>query len=224
MTRVLIIEDEERISAFISKGLKVAEIDSLAVRSAAEGFLALRAGQFDVVVLDIGLPDEDGLSLLKRIRAAGNPVPVIVLTARTSIDDTVASLEGGADDYMAKPFAFAELLARIKLRVRTEEQAGNMQTSTLVNGPLRLELLTRRFFVDGAEIELSTREFDLAHFFMENVDLVLSREQLLARVWGYDFDPGSNVVDVYVRYLRNKIGTQWFSTVRGVGYRMPRSV
>lgn len=224
MTRVLIIEDEERISAFISKGLKVAEIDSLAVRSAAEGFLALRAGQFDVVVLDIGLPDEDGLSLLKRIRAAGNPVPVIVLTARTSIDDTVASLEGGADDYMAKPFAFAELLARIKLRVRTEEQAGNMETSTLVNGPLRLELLTRRFFVDGAEIELSTREFDLAHFFMENVDLVLSREQLLARVWGYDFDPGSNVVDVYVRYLRNKIGTQWFSTVRGVGYRMPRSV
>ncbi len=149
---------------------------------------------------------------------------MIVLTARTSIDDTVASLEGGADDYMAKPFAFAELLARIKLRVRTEEPAGSLETSTFVNGPLRLELLTRRFFVDGAEIELSTREFDLAHFFMENVDLVLSREQLLARVWGYDFDPGSNVVDVYVRYLRNKIGTQWFSTVRGVGYRMPRSV
>lgn len=222
MNKILIVEDEERISSFISKGLRAAGYEPLAVPSAQGARIALAAGTFSLIVLDIGLPDESGLDVLASLRESGNDIPVIVLTARTSIDDTVASLEGGADDYMAKPFRFEELLARIKLRLRNsspQEEASN----ELVNGPLRLELLTRRVYLGDRLVDLSTREFALAETFLTNVDIVLSREQLLSLVWGYDFDPGSNVVDVYVRYLRNKIGASWFETVRGVGYRMPKA-
>ncbi|WP_313279741.1 response regulator transcription factor [Timonella senegalensis] len=222
MNKILIVEDEERISSFISKGLRAAGYEPLAVPSAQGARIALAAGTFSLIVLDIGLPDESGLDVLTSLRESGNDIPVIVLTARTSIDDTVASLEGGADDYMAKPFRFEELLARIKLRLRNsspQEEASN----ELVNGPLRLELLTRRVYLGDRLVDLSTREFALAETFLTNVDIVLSREQLLSLVWGYDFDPGSNVVDVYVRYLRNKIGASWFETVRGVGYRMPKA-
>lgn len=222
MNKILIVEDEERISSFISKGLRAAGYEPLAVPSAQGARIALAAGTFSLIVLDIGLPDESGLDVLASLRESGNDTPVIVLTARTSIDDTVASLEGGADDYMAKPFRFEELLARIKLRLRNsspQEEASN----ELVNGPLRLELLTRRVYLGDRLVDLSTREFALAETFLTNVDIVLSREQLLSLVWGYDFDPGSNVVDVYVRYLRNKIGASWFETVRGVGYRMPKA-
>jgi DNA-binding response OmpR family regulator len=223
MTRILIIEDEERIASFISKGLRAAEYEPFVVGSAREAQIALGAGSFDLVLLDIGLPDQDGLTLLKQLRSEGVTLPVIVLTARTSIDDTVASLEGGADDYMAKPFRVEELLARIKLRVRDSNDQTVDSASQFTNGPLRIELLTRRFFIGDKSIELSAREFELAETFMRNVDIVLTREQLLSRVWGYDFDPSSNVVDVYVRYLRAKVGAQWFLTVRGVGYRMPRA-
>lgn len=222
MNKILIVEDEERISSFISKGLRAAGYEPLAVPSAQGARIALAAGTFSLIVLDIGLPDESGLDVLASLRESGNDIPVIVLTARTSIDDTVASLEGGADDYMAKPFRFEELLARIKLRLRNsspQEEASN----ELVNGPLRLELLTRRVYLGDRLVDLSTREFALAETFLTNVDIVLSREQLLSLVWGYDFDPGSNVVDVYVRYMRNKIGASWFETVRGVGYRMPKA-
>lgn len=222
MNKILIVEDEERISSFISKGLRAAGYEPLAVPSAQGARIALAAGTFSLIVLDIGLPDESGLDVLASLRESGNDIPVIVLTARTSIDDTVASLEGGADDYMAKPFRFEELLARIKLRLRNsspQEEASN----ELGNGPLRLELLTRRVYLGDRLVDLSTREFALAETFLTSVDIVLSREQLLSLVWGYDFDPGSNVVDVYVRYLRNKIGASWFETVRGVGYRMPKA-
>lgn len=221
MTRILIVEDEERIASLITKGLRAAEYESFAVGSAKEAEVALSVGQFDLILLDIGLPSEDGLSLLKRLRAGGLETPVIVLTARTSIDDTVASLEGGADDYMSKPFRVEELVARIKLRLRDTQVAPEPSDSELSNGPVRMQLLTRRLFVGAKQVELSAREFDLAETFLRNVDIVLTREKLLDLVWGYGFDPSSNVVDVYVRYLRAKIGAPWFVTVRGVGYRMP---
>lgn len=220
MARILIVEDEERIASFTQKGLKASGFEPFVVGTAAEAKVAVGVSEFDLILLDIGLPDTDGLTLLKQLRASGLATPVIVLTARTSINDTVASLEGGADDYMAKPFRVEELVARIRLRVRSEDTDSSLSSSELTNGPLRMELLTRRFFVGAKEIDLSTREFELAEVFMRNLDLVLSREQLLSQVWGYDFDPTSNVVDVYVRYLRTKIGSDWFKSVRGIGYRM----
>ena len=176
------------------------------------------AGGVDLIVLDVGLPDIDGFEVLERLRGQGVSTPVIMLTARSSVADRVAGLEGGADDYMPKPFSFEELLARIRLRVRT----GQPQASAMVldHQGLSLDLRTRRAQVEGRSVDLSAREFALAETFLRNPGQVLSREQLLSAVWGYDFDPGSNVVDVYVSYLRAKLGKERFETVRGMGYRL----
>ena len=217
MTRILIAEDEARISSFIDKGLKSAGFATeLAVTGPDALELALGGG-FDLLVLDIGLPGFDGYEVLRRLRAADVALPVIVLTARTSAEDTLASLEGGANDYMPKPFRFDELLARIRLRIA--DAAAGASTTLSVEG-LDLDLRTRRATVDGRQVELSAREFALAEELMRNPDRVLSREQLLSRVWGYDFDPGSNIVDVYVGYLRAKLGAAHIETVRGMGYRL----
>lgn len=216
MTQILIIEDEERIATFVAKGLKAAGYATLHARTAREGYDLAIGAEPELIVLDLGLPDEDGMSLLRRMRGSGVTAPVIVLTARKSLDDTVAALEGGADDYMAKPFGFDELLARVRLRLRSE---ASVDVSELTHGAVTLNLLTRRAVVGGKEVELSAREFTLAETFLRHPDAVLSREQLLSQVWGYDFDPGSNVVDVYVRYLRGKLGAERIQTVRGVGYR-----
>lgn len=220
MSSILIIEDEPRISSFVAKGLKAAGFVPTVAATAAEGFDHACSGFFELIILDLGLPDEDGFSLLQRIRAARIDSPVIILTARGGVDDTVAGLQSGADDYMAKPFHFDELLARVRLRLRAEDNGAD--TSVLTHGNLEMDLLRRLVLVDGVEVDLSAREFSLAEAFLRNPGQVLSREQLLARVWGYDFDPGSNVVDVYVRYLRNKLGGERFETVRGVGYRLAR--
>ncbi|WP_407341389.1 response regulator transcription factor [Pengzhenrongella phosphoraccumulans] len=219
MSQILIAEDEERISSFIAKGLKAAGYAPTAVATAHEAFDYARTGEFDLLVLDLGLPDEDGFSVLKRLRALRIALPVIILTARSSVTDTVAGLEGGADDYMAKPFRFEELLARIRLRLRADIAAPG-DVTVLTHGGLALDLRTRRALVGGREIDLSAREFALAEAFLRHPGQVLSREQLLSQVWGYDFDPGSNVVDVYVRYLRNKVGAEHVATVRGMGYRL----
>lgn len=218
MNRILIIEDEPRISSFISKGLKAAGFSTQAVATAAEGKAQALTSTFDLIILDLGLPDDDGYSVLHYIRSIGLDMPVIILTARSSIDDTVTGLQSGADDYMAKPFHFDELLARVQLRLRAEPQ--ETEVSILSHNGLELDLLRRVATVDGIEVDLSTREFELAETFLRHPGQALSREQLLSRVWGYDFDPGSNVVDVYVRYLRNKLGTGRFETVRGIGYRL----
>ena len=218
MASILVIEDEARIASFVVKGLTAAGFSCTAVSTAAEGFDHAQSGHFDLVVLDLGLPDEDGFALLGRIRGTGNTVPVIILTARGSAADTVAGLEGGADDYMTKPFGFDELLARIRLRLRTE--AGGAEPTVLRHGGLSLDLRSRRASLDGVSVDLSAREFTLLETFLRNPEQVLSREQLLSRVWGYDFDPGSNVVDVYVRYLRQKLGATVVTTVRGMGYRL----
>jgi len=217
MSRILIAEDEARIASFVEKGLRAA---GFAVTVTADGKTALaqaQSGQFDLLILDIGLPGRDGFDILQTLRGEGNPIAVIVLTARDSATDTVRGLEGGANDYMSKPFRFDELLARVRLRLNDGQPGpiGSLQ----VRG-LELDLLTRRISVEGTLQDLSAREFALAEEFMRHPNQVLSREQLLSRVWGLDFDPGSNVVEVYVRYLRAKIGADRIETVRGMGYRL----
>jgi DNA-binding response OmpR family regulator len=220
VSQILIAEDEERISSFIAKGLRAAGYTPTAVGTGRAAFDYARTGEFDLLVLDIGLPDEDGFTVLRRLRTLKVTMPVIILTARSSVTDTVAGLEGGADDYMAKPFRFEELLARIRLRLRHDLDQGSGDVTVLTHGGLTLDLRTRQIRVGGRDVDLSAREFALAEAFLRHPGQVLSREQLLSQVWGYDFDPGSNVVDVYVRYLRNKVGAEHVTTVRGMGYRL----
>ncbi|GAA3749104.1 response regulator transcription factor [Leifsonia bigeumensis] len=217
MTRILVAEDETRISAFVEKGLRAA---GFAVATASDGHSALaevRTGQYALMILDIGIPGLGGFEILETLRGEGNGIAVIILTARDSAMDTVRGLEGGANDYMAKPFRFDELLARVRLRLK---EAQPQQAESLLAGGLELDVRTRRILVDGAPVALSAREFALAEEFIRHRDQVLSREQLLSRVWGLDFDPGSNLVEVYVRYLRAKIGAERIETVRGMGYRL----
>ncbi|GAA1428978.1 response regulator transcription factor [Microlunatus lacustris] len=219
MAAILIAEDESRIAAFVDKGLRAA---GHVTTVAADGRVALEhaaSGEFDLMILDIGLPGMSGFEVLEVLRGQGSSMPVIILTARDSVTDTVAGLEGGADDYMAKPFRFEELLARVRIRLR---DSVTTPSTVLSHGALSLDVRTRIATVGDAQVELSAREFALLEMFLQHPGQVLSREQLLSRVWGYDFDPGSNVVDVYVRYVRNKIGSQLIETVRGAGYRLGR--
>ena len=218
MTRVLIAEDEPGISSFLEKGFRAEGFTTLVVADGPTAANAARDRDFDIVILDLGLPGLDGHEVLAEIRGRGERLPVIILTARKEIRDTVAGLEGGADDYVTKPFRFEELLARVRVRVRDR---GAPSVVGLEVGGVRLDLRTRKVLVAGREIELSAREFTLLETFMSHPDQVMSREQLLSRVWGYDFDGSSNVVDVYVGYLRKKLGSDAIETARGMGYRMP---
>ena len=220
MSQILIVEDEPRIAAFIAKGLKAAGFATLVEASGYNAVSLAIGGEADLIVLDVGLPDIDGFEVLSRIRGQGVTTPVIMLTARSSVADTVAGLQSGADDYMPKPFSFEELLARIQLRLRTDAGDSAESAMVLTHGDLSLDLRTRRATVAGRSVDLTAREFTLAEMFLRNPGHVLSREQLLSGAWGYDFDPGSNVVDVYVRYLRRKLGADHFETVRGMGYRL----
>lgn len=220
MARILIVEDEARIASFVAKGLRAEGHTAAVVGDGADGLDQALSGDFDLMVLDIGLPGMDGFAVLDQLRSQGSRLPVIVLTARDSVTDTVSALEGGADDYMPKPFRFAELMARIRLRLRQDQPGtGSTLADALDAGGVHLDLRTRRATVAGRQVDLSHREFMLAEIFMLNAGQVLSREQLLDHVWGLDFDPGSNVVDVYVGYLRKKFGPESIATVRGMGYR-----
>ena len=217
MNNILIAEDEGRISRFIEKGLRAAGYTTTVVEDGNGALELAREGGHDLVLLDVGLRGIDGFEVLRRIRSQNQQLPVIMLTARTSVTDTVAGLEGGANDYMPKPFRFDELLARVRLRLR---DATSQTSTTLSRGDLTLDALTRRATAGGTVVDLSAREFALAEEFLTHPDEVLSREHLLRQVWGLDFDPGSNVVDVYVRYLRAKFGAERIETVRGMGYRL----
>jgi DNA-binding response OmpR family regulator len=219
VSRILIVEDEERISSFLEKGLRA---NGFATDVAFDGRQALqlaRPGGFDLLILDLGLPDMDGFEVLRQLRETGARLPVVILTAHDDVRDTVAGLEGGADDYIAKPFRFDELLARVRVCLRGERAP---EPTVLSLGHAALDLRTRQVIIEGRAVDLSARAFALAEGFFRHPGQVLSREQLLSQVWGYDFDPRSNIVDVYVGYLRRKLGKQQISAVRGMGYRLER--
>jgi len=218
MSSILIVEDESRIVAFLTKGLKAAGFTTHTTAAGREAVELALQTSFDLIILDVGLPDIDGFEVLQQLRGQGVAAPVIMLTARSSVADRVAGLEGGADDYMPKPFSFEELLARIRVRLRPE--AAGADQMRLTHRDMVLDLRTRTLTLEGRTVELSAREFALAETFMRHPGQVLSREQLLSAVWGLDFDPGSNVVEVYVSYLRNKLGRDRVETVRGMGYRL----
>ncbi|MBW4618779.1 MAG: response regulator transcription factor [Cyanosarcina radialis HA8281-LM2] len=220
MNRILIAEDEPRIATFVEKGLRSQGFTTAIATDAVEAIEMVLGDSFDLMLLDLGLPVKDGLTVLEELRGQGVTLPIIILTARDDIQDKVAGLEGGADDYMTKPFRFEELLARVRLRLRNDRATtiGEKDTSIQI-GPVTIDLLTRRVCVDRQEVELSAREFNLLETLARHPGQVMSREQLLDRVWGYSYDPGSNIVDVYVGYLRKKLGSDFIETVRGMGYR-----
>jgi DNA-binding response OmpR family regulator len=217
VNRILIAEDEQRIASFVEKGLRANGFTTTVAADGNEAMGLARSGRFDLVILDLGLPGRDGLDVLRELREWDRKVPVIILTARDTLTDTVAGLEGGADDYITKPFSFDELLARTRVQLRDDRAA---DPTVLRVGNSALDLRTRRLLVDGRSVDLTAREFALAETFFRHPGQVLSREQLLSHVWGYDYDPGSNVVEVYVRYLRRKLGDQRIATVRRMGYRL----
>jgi len=220
MTRILIAEDEPHIVRFLVKGLQAEGYATTAAEDGDEALRLARSGAFDLMLLDLGLPRRDGLRVLGEMRRARVSMPVIVVTARGSSEDIVTGLDSGADDYLSKPFRLAELLARVRARLRP---ATAQEAAVLHNGDLVLDLLTRQARVGSRTVDLSAREFALAEVFLRHPGQVLSREQLLSHVWGYDYDPGSNVVEVYVRYLRSKIGPDRIATIRGAGYRLVKA-
>lgn len=217
MARILIADDEPRIAAFIAKGLTAAGYTASSVEDGIRALDYGSSGEFDLLILDIGMPRMDGFGVLSALRAMNCTVPVIVLTARDSLPDTLAALDGGADDYMSKPFRFEELLSRIRLRLR--DAPATPEATAPASGDVSLDVDLRCANVGDRTVSLSAREFAMARVFVENAARLLSREQLLSRVWGYDFDGSSNVVDVYVGYLRTKLGPEHFQSVRGAGYR-----
>jgi len=214
---VLVVEDEQGIVSFLRRGLEAAGYAVLDAADGATGLALAQRPDVDLVVLDLGLPGLSGEEVLVRLRRARPDVPVIVLTAKTAVEDKVANLEAGADDYVVKPFSFSELLARIRARLRATDQAS---ATVITVGPLALDLRARVATVDGRSVALSSREFALAEVLARHPGQVLSQAQLLDQVWGYDFDGGSNVVEVYVRHLRKKLGADRIETVRGAGYRL----
>jgi DNA-binding response OmpR family regulator len=215
--RLLVVEDEARIASFIVKGLSDQGYRVDCVATGAEALVRSRDPALDLLILDLGLSDMDGLEVLQQLRGEGRRLPVIILTARGEIEDRVEGLDLGADDYLTKPFAFEELLARVRARLRSRNGDGDL--APLDVGGVRLDPRARRAEVDGGFVDLTDREFALLEAFMQRPGQLLSREQLLSRVWGLSFDPGTNIVDVYVGYLRRKVGEERIETVRNRGYR-----
>jgi DNA-binding response OmpR family regulator len=218
--RVLVVEDDATIAEFVGKGLREA---GFAVDHAADGVTALEravAEPYDAAIVDVMLPRMDGLSLIDALRARGVRLPVLILSAKRSVDDRVRGLQAGGDDYLTKPFAFAELLARVQALIR--RATGASEPTRLVVGDLTLDLLTRKVFRGTTGIDLRPREFSLLEYLMRNAGKVLSKTMILSHVWGYNFDPSTNVVDVLVSRLRDKIDRPFakklLHTVRGVGY------
>ncbi|MEL7351767.1 MAG: response regulator transcription factor [Cyanobacteria bacterium P01_A01_bin.116] len=223
MNRILIAEDNPHIVDFLSAGLKAGGYSVLVASDGEQASRLAHSDDFDLMVLDLGLPGKDGITVLKELRGQGDSLPVIVLTARDGVDDTVTALGDGANDYMTKPFKFEELLARIKVQLRDRHSQQPLRTETVLRvGDLSLDLISRQAIVGDRLVDLSAREFVLAEVFLRHPMQVMSKEQLLNRVWGYDYDPGSNIIEVYIRHLRRKLGKGYIETVRGMGYRLRR--
>lgn len=222
MQRILLAEDSSRIASFIVKGLTAHGFEVDHLLDGSNVIPQMNQRQYDLLILDLGLPNRDGLSILEELRGTGDDTPVLVLTARDSVETTVASFQGGADDYMPKPFSFDELLVRVQSRIKGKRQneASSAGDSTIVRGNISLDMISRKVSVGKQVYDLTAREFVMLEVFLRNPGQVISREQLLDRVWGFDHDPGSNVVDVYVRYLRKKLGSDVIRTVRGLGYKI----
>jgi two-component system copper resistance phosphate regulon response regulator CusR len=216
--RLLIVEDEERVASFLMTGLKAHGYVVEHVTTGAEALARLREGSPDLIVLDLALPDIDGLRVLRRLRQEKRAVPVIILTARDDVHDLVDGLDFGADDYLTKPFAFEEFLARVRARLRPRPTAG---LTVLRAGKLSLDLRTRRASLEGRTVDLAAREFALLETFLRHPGQLLSRKQLLTQAWGPGDKPAEKTIDVYVRSLRRKLGEACIETVRGMGYRLP---
>ena len=222
MNRLLIAEDEARIAAFLEKGFRANGFTAMIAKNGIEAISMAHSDDFDLLILDLGLPGKDGWQVLEELRGRGERLRIIILTAQDEVEDTVTALENGANDYVTKPFEFSELLARVRVQLRDNVVAktkGGKET-TLQVGEIVLDLLTRQVWIGSQLIEMSVKEFALAEIFLRHPMQVMSREQLLNRVWGYDYDPGSNIVDAYVKQLRKKLGSDLIETVRGVGYRL----
>jgi DNA-binding response OmpR family regulator len=219
--KILVVEDETAIADFVQRGLEAEGYSVACAGDGLDGEQQALEDDVDLVVLDLMLPGRDGLSVLDTIRNQKPSLPVIVLTARDAVEDKVAGLDGGATDYVTKPFSFDELTARIRAHLREPAQSDRTQLDA---AGIHIDLLTREVTLGEEAVHLSAREFDLLAYFMRHVDEVLSREQILSAVWGYDFDPGTNVVEVYVGYLRRKLaangGPARIETLRSVGYRL----
>jgi DNA-binding response OmpR family regulator len=217
---VLIVEDDPGIARFLEKGLAAHGYRSVSVDNGHDGVIMAADEAVDFVLLDIMLPGMDGQKVLRRIRARRPSLPVLMLTARDEVRDKVRALDGGADDYLTKPFDLEELVARMRALVRRADQP---QSSRIELGDLKMDLLSHRVWRGEKQVDLSSREFALLEYFVRHSGQVLSRQQILSAVWDYAFDPGSNVVDVYVSYLRNKLDRRGepslIATVRGAGYR-----
>jgi DNA-binding response OmpR family regulator len=218
--RVLVCEDDHVIADFVARGLREAGFAVDVAATGADGLRQALDNSYDVAVVDVMLPGVDGLALIERLRAARVQTPVLILSARRSVDDRVKGLQAGGDDYLTKPFAFAELLARVQALIR--RASGAAEPTRLVAGELSMDLLSRRVERAGKTIELRPREFALLEYLMRHPGRVLSKTMILSHVWGYSFDPGTNVVDVLVSRLREKIDREFdrklINTVRGAGY------
>ncbi|MBM4160438.1 MAG: response regulator transcription factor [Ignavibacteria bacterium] len=216
--RILLVEDETKVARFIKEGLAAEGYDVVTAADGDAGERKARAGDFDLIVLDILLPKRDGLSVLRNVRKLGIKTPVLILTARSATDDVVKGLDLGADDYLTKPFAFKELLARIRSLLRRERES----QTTLKIADLRLNTLTRKAGRGGSSIELTAREFSLLEYLMRNPHKLITRQQLAQEIWGFTFDPGTNIIDVYINHLRKKIDRSFekklLHTERGKGY------
>ena len=217
--RVLVVEDNKRMSAFISKALREEGLAVNVLHDGDEALAVIQSRPFDAVVLDIMLPGRDGLSVLRQLRKGGNRTPILLLSARSGVNERVEGLDSGADDYLAKPFSLAELIARVRALMR---RGGEAHSGLLCVGDLTLDTTTHKAERGGRSIELTVREYRLLEFLMRSAERVCGRMMILEKVWDYTFDPGSNIVDVYIRRLRDKIDAGFepklLQSVRGFGY------
>jgi DNA-binding response OmpR family regulator len=219
--RILIVEDEPPIAEFVQRGLEAEGYSVACAHDGEEGLALARTGDFALIILDVLLPKLSGLEVVKKVREADEAIPVIMLTALAETEDVVTGLDLGASDYLTKPFAFAELLARVRAHLRHPGQA---KATLLEVGRITLDFRTRAVHRAGRGVKLTAREFELLAYLMRHSDQVLSRTQILNAVWGYDYDPGTNVLDVYIGYIRRKLaeadGDAPIQTVRSAGYRL----